>query len=108
MGCVSEIDSGYPELFVLNREPGSIPSFSKQLDYIPFLSIITGVARIVFGLLELVLGVLLLPLEALKNLFTGVNHEFTLISGAVDILRGYVAAHPFVGNIALYLFDRAS
>jgi hypothetical protein len=108
MECVSEIDSSYDILFVLNRESGPIPSFSKQLDYIPFISVVTGVARIIFGILEMVLGILLLPLEVLRGLFTGVNHEFTLIQGAVDILRGYVAAHPFIGNIALYLFDHSS
>ncbi len=81
------------------------PSFFEKLDYIPLISTITGIVRIAFGIFEVAIGFCLFPWEIIRSTYTGRQCEFTLIQGGLNILRGYVATRPFVGNIGLYLFD---
>lgn len=98
-------ESDQTELYEEIKRYNEEPSFAEQLDYIPFISSVTGAVRVVFGILEVVFGLLLLPFELIGAMFSTKKKRFVLIQGGIDILRGYVAAHPFVGNIALYLFD---
>ena len=109
MECVSS-DYDYSNDFQSMERLGSnhYPSLFQQLDYVPLVSTITGIARIVFGLFEVVLGILAAPFELIRDAYTGRNHQYTLIRGVTNIGRGFVAAWPLVGNIALYLYDHAN
>jgi len=84
------------------------PSFFQQLDYIPLVSTVTGVARVIFGVLEAVLGILTIPFELIRDAYEGKNHQYLLISGCANVGRGFVAGWPIVGNIALYLYDHSN
>lgn len=109
MSSVSELDATSSErldkMFDSNMLRKPPQSYLCQLDYVPLVSTITGAVRIVFGLLETVFGIFVLPLDLVRNIFVGVNHQFTLTDGLANIFRGYVAAHPIAGNVALYLYD---
>ncbi len=86
---------------------GSQSSFLNQLDYIPLVSTITGIARIAFGFIQAVIGLLVIPIEVLVGVCSQKNRQFTLVNGLAHVVRGAVATYPIFGNIALYLYDRS-
>ncbi len=85
----------------------STVTFIKQLEYIPLVSTIVGIVRIAFGIIETLFGLLALPLQLIHDAFQGKSHEFILIDGLANIVRGVVALKPIIGNIILYIYDRA-
>ncbi len=83
-------------------------SVFKQMDYIPFVSIISGVARAIFGAMEVIVGIFSWPIELFVNVADGSNHQLIIIQGLANFFRGCVAATPFAGNVYLYVYDRVT
>ena len=83
------------------------PSTLEYMDYIPFVSMVSGVARAVFGIFQAAYGIVSYHWEKNARVL-GNKSPFTFVEGIANIVRGIVAAHkPFVGNIALYLYDHS-
>lgn len=85
----------------------STVTFIKQLEYIPLVSTIVGIVRIVFGVLETIFGLFALPFQLARDAYKGKSHQFILIDGLANVVRGVVALKPIIGNIILYIYDRA-
>src|SRR5690348_11876662 len=84
------------------------PSVFKQMDYIPIISIISGVVRGIFGAMEMMVGIFSWPIELLYDVADGSNHQLILIQGLANFFRGSVAVVPIFGNVYLYVYDRVT
>lgn len=80
----------------------------KVLDYIPIVSTISGIVRIIFGGLETVLGLCLLTVQLIQRYYSQKRTPFLFVDGFANIIRGSIAAQPVVGNIVSYLYDYSS
>ena len=80
-------------------------SFTQKLDWIPVISSIWAIFRLVIGSFELVLGSFTWPVEIIWNLRISQDHHLLFIEGILNIGRAFVAAIPFIGNWALILYD---
>lgn len=76
------------------------------LDYIPLVSVISGVARAVFGIFETLFGIIALPFQ-LGARAIGRKHPFICIEGVANIIRGVIAIKPIIGNVILYIYDHS-
>jgi hypothetical protein len=86
-------------------------AFSVEvLDYIPILSIVSGLARFAFGELQM-------ASSAIQDAFScfypskdsSVRSRSSLyLEGKANAMRGAVAITPILGNISLYFYDRSS
>ncbi|HNA62565.1 MAG TPA: hypothetical protein PKW79_05780 [Rhabdochlamydiaceae bacterium] len=81
------------------------PTFFQQLDWIPAVSTVTGVVRVIFGLMEMAIGILTLIPELVYTLVSGKEHIYLIARGGLDVLRGLVANVWILGNVALYMHD---
>ena len=83
-----------------------VESSFAVVDYIPIVSIVSGVARGFFGSIQTAVGVLLFPVELISRV-SGHNHSFIAVHGIANVIRGAIACKPLVGNIVLYLYDHS-
>ena len=83
----------------------------KTLDYIPLVSIVSGVARWVFGATQIVGGTIQSTIDLVHVLRTGKldgdDGSYMYNQGKSNMVRGSVAIWPIVGNIALYVYDNS-
>jgi hypothetical protein len=86
----------------------------KNLDYIPIISIVSGIARTAFGTLQQVAGLAQDTVSLVHFCFhpsadSSIDNNTSLhLRGKANIIRGSIAICPIVGNITLYLFDHSS
>lgn len=83
------------------------PNSFEILDWIPIVSIVSGVARAVFGFLQAVVGVFAFPFQLIGRT-SHVKKPFILIQGFANMVRGSIAVKPIVGNVILYIYDHTS
>lgn len=89
-----------------NQASDPIDSTLAVLDYIPLVSNISGVARVIFGTAETIVGFVAFPVQLGRRVF-GYKESFILNHGVANIVRGVVAQGPVISNIALYLYDHS-
>jgi hypothetical protein len=86
----------------------------KTLDYIPGVSIVSGVARMCFGLTQTVYAIGPSTVDLVNFFTTGIENngkssgKYIWNQGNTNILRGSIAIWPGIGNITLYIFDQSS
>ena len=86
----------------------------EVLDYIPLVSLVSGVARTIFGAMQLVVAAVQSTVDLVDFLFhpyderSGKNDgSYMYNQGRANMARGSVAMVPILGNIALYLYDHS-
>ena len=93
MEAISEFDSFDAWKTAEFSQPST--SLIKQLEYIPIVSSIVGIARVAFGLLQTLFGILALPFQLCRDAYKGKSHPFILLNGLSNIC-----------NIILYVYDK--
>ncbi len=104
MEAISEFDSFDAWKTAEFSQPST--SLIKQLEYIPIVSSIVGIARVAFGLLQTLFGIVALPFQLCRDAYKGKSHPFILLNGLSNIVRGVIAFKPIIGNIILYVYDK--
>ncbi|HSX13067.1 MAG TPA: hypothetical protein VLE96_01420 [Chlamydiales bacterium] len=97
MGAITSSDSYQDQI---------ISSHFAVLDYIPFVSIVSGVARNFFGAIQTTVGVILLPVELISRM-SGKHQSLIAVQGIANMIRGTIACKPIGGNIVLFLYDHS-
>lgn len=67
--------------------------------YVPGLSSVTGVFRMVLGVIEMVVGAIF------AALFCQSDEVGRIINGALNVFRGAVETVPILGNVILITYD---
>jgi hypothetical protein len=86
----------------------------EVLDYIPLVSIVSGVARVFFGMLQTAAAAIQGTVSFVDFCFhpfrgSSIDDGNSLyLHGKANIARGSIAILPIVGNISLYLYDHSS
>ncbi len=98
-----------------DRLDNNLCSFGLEfLDYIPMVSIASGVARLAFGMLQTVAA----PIKDVVSFVDFYSHPSggssidngtsLYVRGRANMIRGSTAMWPILGNITLYLYDHSS
>lgn len=86
----------------------------EVLDYIPLVSIVSGVARSFFGLLQIGAAAIQGTVSFVDFCFhpsrgSSIDDGNSLyLHGKANIMRGSIAMLPILGNLSLYLYDHSS
>lgn len=78
----------------------------EVLDYIPLVSTVSGIARVMFGAIEATVGVVVFPIQ-LGGRVLNYRSSFVFNQGVANIIRGVIACTPIGGNIVLYFYDHS-
>ncbi len=86
----------------------------NPIDKIPFLGCLSGIVRILAGIVELVAGMVFSLIKVIKTKPTTQKQRWDAMKpgfiyalhGMGNILRGSIAALPFVNLLALSIYDK--